>query len=83
MSEHATPPIEEVTSTPNPAIEKCLTLVEDYRQDKLPKNDAIFSIIRAIAEFGNITEQDQREAAAGSYITRLDQHDAFKSLAAQ
>jgi hypothetical protein len=48
-----------------------------------PKNNAIFSIIRAISELGNITEQDRREAAAGSYITRLDQHDAFKSLAAQ
>lgn len=83
MSEHATPPIEEVTLTENPAVEKCLTLVKDYWQDKLSKTNAILSIIQAITEFGNITEQDQWEAATGSYITQLDQHNAFKSLTAQ
>lgn len=81
MSEHASPSIEKEPEpvSPNPTVEKCLAFVEDYRRDKLTKSGAIYGIIGAIAEASEITEQDQREVAVGSYISRLDQHDTFRS----
>ena len=48
----------------------------------MSKSAAIYSIIGAIADTGSISEQSEREAVAGTYITRLDQHDALTSLAA-
>ncbi len=63
-------------------VAKCTAAVEEYRGNKISKIRAISSILDGISEAASITDQDQRDQAAGSYLGMLDQHDISRVQAA-
>src|ERR1700720_2278023 len=81
MSDHAMSSVKKESSSRT--VEKCLSIVKDYRREKVLKSGTIYAIIGAINEVSEFVEQDQRISAAGSYIARLNQFDAYRTLAAQ
>jgi hypothetical protein len=71
---------EQPPSTP----ELCMDIVRDYGKELLSKVVAVKSIIAAFDESSAYADisQDQIDAAIGTYISMLDQHDSTRSLAA-
>lgn len=57
MSDHATSPIEKESSSQ--AVEKCLSIIEDYRREKVSKSGTIYAIIGTINEAYEFVDQDQ------------------------
>ena len=78
VTERISPP-PGVLNLQSPVVAKCSDWVEKYRAGAIQKGEASFEILSLLAS----TEErpDVIKAAAGSYITILDQHDVKMATA--